>query len=468
MKGLGMKRRGILIVAGAVLLLVAGGAAALFLGARRDVTTSSSAAYEAYKDGVANENRFYFKEARVAYARALELDPNFALAMLGMARQANDEGQRLAFLRRAAREEPRLTDREKLEVEMQLAFSTESYDKGLKIARELKAKYPDNVRAATILAREELRKGETDRAIRILEDLLAVDPNNAEAYNQIGYFYGYRGDYDRSMEYLKKYQFIAVDNANPFDSLGEVQAYSGHYNEAIENLTRALAIKPDFVESQGHLAVAYEGLGDWAKAIAHYEKAAAQTDSPDMKRGLLMAAFKVSYYSHDPDAARRIAVEVRAIPKTKYSELDLAALDAAMLLIDHKPVEAEKRIDALKPDLQKLIAGEKLPEGWKPHFAGFNMLMAIAKEQEGKPDESLEYWQKNANPPNPYNKFEDRRNIYEARAHVAVALAKKGDLDAAEKLIAENRKWNPSWAPVREYETAVAELRREKVLAAAK
>ncbi|HEX4441480.1 MAG TPA: tetratricopeptide repeat protein [Thermoanaerobaculia bacterium] len=463
-----MKRRALLIVAGVVLLLVAGGAAALLLGARRDVTTSSSAAYEAYKEGVANESRFYFKEARVAYARALELDPNFAMAMLGMARQANDEGQRLAFLRRATREEPRLTDRERLEVEMQLAFSTQTYEKGLQIARDLHAKYPDDVRSASLLAREEIRKGNTDKAIRIFEELLAVDPNNAEAYNQVGYFYGYRGDYEKAMEYLKKYQFIAVDNANPFDSLGEVQAYSGHYNEAIENLTRALTIKPDFVESHGHLAVAYEGLGDWAKAVAQYEKAAAQTDSPDMKRGMLMAAFKVSYCSHDTESARRLAAEVRALPKTKYSELDLAALDAAMFLIDHKPLEAEKRIEAVKPDLQKIVAGEKLPDGWKPHFPGFNMIMAIAKEQQGLTDEALAYWQKNANPPNPFNKFEDRRMIYEARAHVAVALAKKGDLDAAEKLIAENRKWNPSWAPVREYETAVAEMRREKVLAAAK
>ena len=58
--------------------------------------------------------------------------------------------------------------------------------------------------------------------------------------------------------------------------------------------------------------------------------------------------------------------------------------------------------------------------------------------------------------------------IYEARAHVAAALAKRGDLDTAEKLIAENRKWNANWAPTRQAETAVAELRREKVLAAAK
>jgi len=468
MNGLAMRRRAVWIVAGAMLLLVAGGATALFLTSRRDVTTTSSAAYDAYREGVANENRFYFKEARVAFARALELDPNFAMAMLGLSRQATDESQRLALVKRAAREEPRLTEREKLSIEMQLAFASRSYADGIAIARELHAKFPNDVRSAQTLAHEEIRRGKTDNAIRIFEELLANDPNNGDAYNQIGYYYGYTGDYVKSMEYLKKYQFIAGDNANPFDSLGEVQAYSGHYNEAVENLNRALAIKPDFVESHEHLGVAFEGMGEPAKAIAEYEKASAQSDSQDMQREYLMAALRVACFSHDDETARRLAASIRALPKTKYSDLDLVALDAAMALVDKRPAEAEKRIEAAKPMLDKIIAGEKLPEGWKPHFPGFNMLMALAKEQQGKPDEALAYWQKNANPPNPFNKFQDRRMIYEARARVAAALAKRGDIDTAEKLIAENRKWNPSWAPTREAEATVAELRREKVLAAAR
>jgi hypothetical protein len=56
----------------------------------------------------------------------------------------------------------------------------------------------------------------------------------------------------------------------------------------------------------------------------------------------------------------------------------------------------------------------------------------------------------------------------EGRAKVAELVARKGDLDRAEKLIAENRRWNPSWGPCRPSETAVAELRRAKVLAASR
>ncbi len=463
------KRRWLLLGSAGVLLLAAGVSAALYMSQRRDVTTTSDAAYEAYREGVANENRFYFKEARLAYARALELDPTFAMAMVGLSRQAKDDDQRNALLKRAAREQGRLSERERLHVEMALAFSEKRRDDGLRIASEIHQKFPADTRSAQILAGYEVGKGNSDRGIKIFEELLSVDPNNADAYNQIGYYYGYRGDYEKAMENLKRYQFIAADYANPFDSLGEVQAYSGHYNEAIENLNRALAIKPDFVESVAHLAVCQEGLGDYPKAIELYEKAAKMTDFDDMRRGYLTRAMRAAYYAGDSKEAVRLAEEAKAIKTaSKYAELDAAYIDAVEMLVQGRPAEALKIVETLAPRREALLAKETLPAGYKPHFPGANMVTALALEALGKDAAALEYWKKNANPPSPYENFEQRRYIYEARARVALALARQGQLDEAEKLIAENRKWNANWAPTRRAETAVAELRREKVLAAAK
>ena len=165
-----------------------------------------------------NESRFYYKESRVGFAKALELDPTFAMAMLGLARRSSDHEQAVALVKRAAREKSRLTERERLAVDITLADVEKNREVVLARARELHAKYPDDVRGAMILAGEQLSKGNPDQAIKIFEELLAVDPNNAEAYNQIGYYYGYRGDYDRAIDNLTKYQFISPDNANPFDS----------------------------------------------------------------------------------------------------------------------------------------------------------------------------------------------------------------------------------------------------------
>jgi tetratricopeptide (TPR) repeat protein len=463
------KRRWLLVAIAVVLLLGAGVSAALFMSHRRDVTTTSEEAYQAYKDAVANENRFYFKEARLSYAKALELDPSFAMAMLGLARQSKDEEQRTALLKRAAREKDRLTERERLHVELAVANSERRRDDALKIASEIHQKYPTDTRSAQWLAGYAFGKGDSDKGIKIFEELLSVDPNNAEAYNQIGYFYGYRGDYEKAVEAFKRYQFIAADTANPFDSLGEVQAYSGHYNEALENLNRALAIKPDFVESIAHLAVVYEGMGDYRKAIAQYEKAAASTDDMNMRRGYLGRATRAAYLLDDQKEMLRLAMEAKAIkPEGPYAEYNAQVSDASLLLIEGHPAEARRMLTDLEPKLQAKVAKENLPPGYKVYFPNINLLMALSYESEGKSEEALEWWKKNAFPPRQFEGFEERRTIYEARAKVAVALARKGDLDGAEKLIAENRKWNASWAPTRDEETTVAELRREKVLAAAK
>ena len=463
------KRHWLLVAVGCLLLLGAGVSAALFMSHRRDVTTTSPAAYESYKEGVANENRFYFKEARLAYAKALELDPTFAMAMLGLARQSKEEDQRTALLRRAAKEKDRLTERERLHVEMAVAMNERRRDDALKIAAEIHQKFPTDVRSAQFLAGHEFAFGRTDKGIKIFEELLTVDPNNAEAYNQMGYFYGYRGDYDKAVEAFKRYQFIAADTANPFDSLGEVQAYSGRYNEALENLHRALAIKPDFVESVAHIAVAYEGMGEFSKAIAQYQKAAEMTDHPDMQRGYYTRAARAAYYSDNMAECIRLFQKARSIKsESKYAHIDTAMIEAGLALAENRPKDAERIAQETLPKFEAAVAKENIPKDWKPHFPGFNVIMAFSLEAQGKTEEAVAYWKKNAFPPNQFDNFEERRAIYEARAKVAVALARKGDLDGAEKLIAENRKWNASWAPTRDEEVTVAELRREKVLAASK
>jgi tetratricopeptide (TPR) repeat protein len=464
-----MKSRWMLWVAGAVLLLGAGVAAALLLTSRRDITTSSSAAREIYKEAVANEARFYFKEARIGFAKALELDPNFAMAMLGLARQSGME-QGKALVKRAAREEPRLTEHERLLVELHLAGSERRYGDQKKLVEELHAKYPDDQRAAVWLAHDAQQRGKPEEAVKYFQDLIAIDPNNADAYNQLGYHYGYRGDYEKAMENLQKYQFIAPDTANPFDSLGENQAYAGHYTEAIENLNRALAVKADFSPAYEHLGVVYEGMGDLPKALASYRKALELAESDEYRGKYLPEAFRAACRSKDVAAVEEFREILVKLPKAPWTELRLESVDALKALAAGRYAEAESRLEALQP---KALAkwnelDSKSPSGDKAHFAELNAMLALAKEALGKTDEAFKLWEANAKPPKDYSNYEDRRYIIEARAQMAATLARRGDLEAAEKLIAENRKWNPSWAPTREAENTVAELRRAKVLAASK
>ena len=434
------------------------------------MTTSSAEAARIYREAADNERCAYIKEARLGFARAIELDPDFAEALLGLARLSGDSEQGMTLVRRAAKLKDRLTERERLHVDMQLAARENRREEAVEIARRIHTRYPDDVRAAMTMAGAELTKGNSEGAVKIFTDLLATNPNNPDAYNQIGYYYAFRGDTDRALENLRKYQFMLPESANPYDSLGEVLAYSGRYDEAIASLNRALQIKPDFFESWGHLGVAYEGKGETARAIAAYLKAADLADNDAKREGLLASGLRAVLLSREKDraVAGEIAERLGKLPKTPHSEIDREVLLAALDLIGGKPAEAERGLTAVRPRWEAAEAKEKRPPGWKTNWPTWNMLMAAALHAQGKDDAALPLLETLASPPNPWRDFESRRFVYEGRAQLAALLARRGDLDRAEKLLEENRKWNPSWAPTREAELAVAQLRREKVLAATK
>lgn len=458
------KRRAIPLFA-VLLVAVAGVAVALLLNDRREVTTSSDAAYRAYRQAVENERRFYLKEAQEGFARALELDPDFAMAMAGLARFAEKE-RALSLLKRADRLRSRLNERERLQLDLQLAARGKGMDEALKVARQMLDRYPNDFRAASIIAHHAKALGNDEEAIRVFTRLLEADPNNAEAYNLIGYHHGYRGDYAKAIESLKKYQFMAPDQANPHDSLGEIQAYSGHYDEAIQNLNRALEIKPDFFAAHDHLGVVHEGKGDYARAREHYLKAAEL--SPVMKEPYLYRALRTTMQAGDRPAFRAVARQVENLPKGEYSDERAAFLQACEHLVEGRHAEAERVLADLRPKLEAEFLKKRTDPKRKFYEPGWNYLMARALIAQGKESEALPLLAEMASPPGGWEGFEGRLMVYEGRARLAALLAKRGELDRAEKLLEENHQWNPSWAPTRSAEQAVAQLRRARVLAAAK
>jgi tetratricopeptide (TPR) repeat protein len=459
------KRRAVSLF-GFLLVAVAGVAAALYLSNRREVTTSSDEAYRVYREATENERRFYFKEARVGYARALELDPDFATAMLGLARMSEREQAR-SLVRRAERLKSRLTDRERRHIDLHLAIYEKGPEERQKIAHEIPERYPDDFRATTTLAMYEMSKGRMEEAVKVFTKLLEADPNSADAYNMIGYHYGYRGDYEKAIENLKKYQFMAPDQANPHDSIGEIQAYSGHYDEAISNLNHALQIKPDFAPAFGHLGIAYEGKGDYAKAFESYLKASEIV--PESEKAMYLAlALRTTLLSGDVAAARSLLPKFEKVPKNEHTEIGKPLVLAAYDLLEGRPAEAEKRLTELKPRADEFLRKMAKRPDYKPYWSDWNWLMARTKVALGKESEAIPVLAEMINPPNGWQRFEGRLMVYEARAQLAAILAKQGELDRAEKLLEENHKWNPTWAPTRPAEQTVAQVRREKVLASAK
>jgi len=429
--------------------------------------TTNLAAYDAYLKGCEADDNVYLKEAREAFEKALALDPTFAMAMLRLA-AFSDHEEAEALIRRAASERDRLTEQEKYQVDLSLAQVEGKPDLALKIAGELHQKYPADEVAVGVLAGAAEAGGDFSRAIKLRQDLLTVDPKNAFAYNFIGYYFVYSGNYEEGIKYLSKYQSLKPDSANPYDSLGEVQAYSGHYSEAIENLNRALAIKPDFWPAYWHLGVAAEGVGDYERAIQNYKKAADLAPNDDAKGDALTMGIWAAMNGGRTGDARsldRALGEIPRSPTDSFTSIMTDLVAAENDYLDERYADAERRLRAVQPKIETWFQQEKnagRQSGSKAHFPRVNWMLAMTLEKQGRVDEALPFWEANANPTDRIADLEIRRSVIEARARIAAIVARKGDFDRAEKLIAENHKWNANWAPARPFEMEVERLKREK------
>jgi len=162
----------------------------------------------------------------------------------------------------------------------------------------------------------------------------------------------------------------------------------------------------------------------------------------------------------------KVVQKIAELPRDKQYELTNGYVEAVSSLLDGQPAETERRLKDLRPKLEAAFNHEMKGSPYKPYFPRWNTLMSLAKARQGKTDEAIALDEEVINPPIPWGGFEGRRYVYEGRARLAELLARKGDLDRAEKLLAENHRWNPSWAPTKPAEEVVSQLRREKVLAA--
>ncbi|MCG3193343.1 MAG: Beta-barrel assembly-enhancing protease [Thermoanaerobaculia bacterium] len=293
-------------LAGVAIVLVAGSAAAFLVSSQREVTTTSRDALRSYRLGLENEEKLYHREAMTAYAEALSRDPYFVMATVRLANLMweREPARAESLVRKISQCREGLTKREKLSLEI---FEARFIKKDRDLVRKAVDRYieefpndPDGYRERALLLR---KSGDIAKAMADFEILISRNPNNALAYNFLGYYAMEQGDYARAEDYFTRYRFLAPEQANPYDSLAELLCQVGRYDEAEENLKKALAIKGDFPPLVGHLGVVAMGRGDYAAAVAHYERAAEVMDTPLAQFELTFAAIGARIAGGDLTAA---------------------------------------------------------------------------------------------------------------------------------------------------------------------
>jgi len=237
-----------------------------------EVTTANMEAYNYFLRGREDYEKFYFADAKQFLERAVEQDPEFALAHFYLTRvygYLGDRQKRDESLEKFKKFGKKVTGKEGLYIEAILA-GMEEKDKERKkyfeILQEIAKKYPEEKRIHFDLGLYYFGRGMQDEAEAELKKAIELDPEYGYALNQLAYLYSNKNDFEKALEYFKRYAFVSPGDANPFDSMGEMFFRMGKLDESIEKFKEALEVKPDF-PSAWKISYIYALKEDYVKAL---------------------------------------------------------------------------------------------------------------------------------------------------------------------------------------------------------
>ena len=235
--------------------------------------TKNVEAHEAYLQGRFFINRHSEKEAdqaRAAFQRAVELDPNFALAWAGLAQThiwycnyATEGGQK-GF-------------------NAHLAAARESLEKALTIEPDL----PEALSARSVIETnfDYNWKGATET----LRKALALAPEDPALLMEAGNLAAIRSEVARGQELVR--HAVSVDPVNALARAFYASSLSaaGHYEEARAEYARVIELNPSAPNSHASVGLCYLLEGKFDEAVA-----AAEHDSADWARLLVVSSARWS------------------------------------------------------------------------------------------------------------------------------------------------------------------------------
>jgi len=225
-------------------------------------------AYKFYLAGHEKLEKMFFDEARKDLEKAIELDPQFALAYHDLSKLNLRSGNMPAFLEtitKAREFSARAAEKDRLYIEADYAAHIDrDPEKRFRNLQEIAAKYPKEKEIHLTLTGYFMSKGMFAEAVVAAEKGLALDPEWPIMLNQLGFVYLEAGDVVKAEEILKKAIAVAPDEPNAMDSLGFLYYRTGRLDEAIEAYQRAIKVKPDFggEELIGYIEAVKGNYGD--------------------------------------------------------------------------------------------------------------------------------------------------------------------------------------------------------------
>ena len=267
--------------------------------------TADADAYQLYVNGRFHRQRSNEQGLRQAlehFTRAVERDPNFALAHVGIA-------DTYAMLGVFAIEPPH-------EVFPQ---ARRAVDEALRLA-------PDLGEAHTSLGHIKAQyEGDWIGAEAAFRRAIAESPSYALAHQWFGLFLSFSGRFAEGLGHLRQAQAIEPSSPGSSALVGMILVYQRRYDEAVAQLRTTLEMDPDLPTAHTYLALAYIRLGEPDAALEHLTRVPSPTPGV---MGYVGQAYAVAGRRHE---AITEAERLEALSRQRYvPAYDIAGIYAAL------------------------------------------------------------------------------------------------------------------------------------------
>lgn len=241
-----------------------------------EVGTTNLEAFRYYSLGLEKAQGYENAEAVSLLKKAIQLDPQFALAYARIgytyAVTWTLPDQARPYLEKAFELSHRLTDKDRLNIAAWYAMANLDFDAAARAFREIIKQYPLESEAYLRLAKVLMGERPANEVLEIVQQGLVVDPESKDLYNMLGFSYLGLGDFEQAVAAHQKYVQLAPKEPNAYDSLGLTYQWFGRYEEAIATYKRGLEVDPEFDIAVFHLANSYFQLGRYKEALSLYER----------------------------------------------------------------------------------------------------------------------------------------------------------------------------------------------------
>lgn len=237
------------------------------------ITTSNDEALQLFLDGRDLTEKLKTPQAAKLFDKAIESDPQFALAYLYRSTSGGGYEVFRENLTKAVELSNNVSEGER---HLILYNQANADNDGVKQTAELESLlklFPEDKRVqqqAGIYYYYTIQN--YDKALDHYNKSLELDPNYAPAYNNLGYLQYSMGNYTEAEQAFKNYISLMPDEANPYDSYAEFLLKQGRYDESIDQYQKAIDVDPEFVIALYGIGNNYDFKMDYENARNYFQQ----------------------------------------------------------------------------------------------------------------------------------------------------------------------------------------------------